>query len=239
MNNKSTHQDPKEWFLSNIWPSLKEVNDIFTRDAKKDGDDGLFFAEWWTIFFQESLCLFEQITLANSSVAFASTLRTLMEFGADVSFLARYPENITILRSRMDEFAESAEDFSYAGIAKEARQYEMFKFMDGKRNETSTKTQKRIDLAFGRDERKMYDYLSCFVHFNFIGNRIIINTRKDPQNMLVERVRLLSLYPTVLKLFVESLGKIIHSEDLINYNIEKIKQNIRSMEYTWRFEDLS
>ena len=160
----------REWFSAELSPILEDINKKLRKGTVKNTVD-LACAEWWAIFVKDTFSLFEVIAKENQTRQFAMTVRSLMEFAADVAFLAKHPKNILYQQNRLNRFVDGKKNFTYKEIAEESKKYKLREYINNKRKDI-VPTQERIELAFSENEVTLYDYLNCFAHFNIFGIKI-------------------------------------------------------------------
>lgn len=226
----------KTWFNNSLSPVFKEVTDILVKHGTKNNTD-LIFAEWWAAFAKNTISLLEILPQFNQTTPFASTLRTLMESGADISFCASYPKNIAYQVERLERFISSSQPFTYENIANEARKYKLKDERNGKLHDI-VPTDKRILLAYGEEGAILYDYICCFAHFNIFGIRIDLNIHQSKDaSLLIERARLLHFYPSIFKSTVISLGKLCNIRELEEYDFSKIEAIFEAIPSSWESDE--
>ena len=81
------------WLKSELLPLLNDVNRKLVENGKKHNTD-IAFAEWWAVFIKDTVVLFEILEKKNQTRQFAMTIRSLIEFAADVSFLSKFPKKL-------------------------------------------------------------------------------------------------------------------------------------------------
>lgn len=223
----------KEWFLGELYPILEDVNRKLVKGADKNKAD-LTYAEWWAVFMKDTVSLFEIFEKENQTRQFAMTVRSLMEFAADVSFLSKYPKNITYQQNRLNRFVASKERFTYKEIAEESRKYKLREYV-GNKQKDEVPTRKRVEMAFNANEVTLYDYLNCFTHFNIFGIRIDLNTHQaNDASMLSERVVLAQFYPEIFEIMTTSMGKICGVEELEQYDFSGMRNLFKGMDKNWK-----
>ena len=219
----------KEWFMNELYPILDDVNKKLVNGATKNKAD-LTYAEWWVVFMKDTISLFEIFEKENQTRQFAMTVRSLMEFAADVSFLAKYPKNISYQQNRLKRFISSKKYFTYKEVAEESKKYKLREYI-GNKQKDEVPTQKRIELAFNKNEVILYNYLNCFTHFNIFGIRIDLNTHQAKDgSMLSERLVLAQFYPEIFEIMTTSMGKICGEL----YDFSGIKNLFKNMDKNWK-----
>ncbi len=226
----------KEWFLTELYPILEDVNKKLVKGAAKNEAD-LTYAEWWAVFIKDTFSLFEIFEKENQTRQFAMTVRSLMEFAADVSFLAKCPKNISYQQNRLNRFISSKKRFTYKEIAEESKKYKLREYI-GNKQKGEVSTQKRIELAFNENEVILYNYLNCFTHFNIFGIRIDLNTHQAKDgSMLSERLVLAQFYPEIFEIMTTSMGRICGVRELELYDFSGIKNLFKNMDKNWKLAD--
>ncbi len=225
-----------EWFSTELYPILEDINKKLRKGTVKNTVD-LACAEWWAVFVKDTFSLFEVIAKENQTRQFAMTVRSLMEFAADVAFLAKYPKNILDQQNRLNRFVDGKKDFTYKEIAEESNKYKLREYIDNKRKDV-VPTQKRIELAFSENEVTLYDYLNCFAHFNIFGIKIdLITHQAKDSSMLSERLALVQSYPEIFEVMTTSMGSICGVKELELYDFSNIKTLFKDMNKNWKLAD--
>ncbi len=223
-----------EWFRDYLAPELKKVSDIITKTGKERELD-VRYGEWWGDFVKETFALFEIIPKENQTRQFALTMRSLIEFAADVRFMAKNPNNIKRLWTRAEKFANKKISYTYKDIARESSHCYLKR--DNTEGDGETSTKERIKEAFSKDVVYMYDYLNCFAHFNIFGIRINLNIYQAKDgSMLRERLILLQYYPEIFKTVAMSLSEICGIEEIKKYDYSKIETIIKDTLTNWEEE---
>jgi hypothetical protein len=223
----------KEWFLTELYPILEDVNKKLVEGATKNKTD-IAYAEWWAVFIKDTFSLFEIFEKENQTRQFAMTVRSLMEFAADVSFLAKYPKNIAYQQNRFNRFVANKKQFTYKEVAEESKKYKLREYI-GDRKKDEVPTGDRIKLAFNANEVTLYDYLNCFTHFNIFGIRIDLNIHQaNSASILSERLVLVQFYPKIFEIMTISMGKICEVKELEQYDFSVIKNLFRNMDKNWK-----
>lgn len=227
----------KEWFLTELYPILEDVNKKLIKEGTVKNTADLTCVEWWAVFMKDTFSLFEIFEKENQTRQFAMTVRSLMEFAADVAFLAKYPKNISYQQNKLDRFVSNKKHFTYKEIAEESKKYRLREYIDNKwKDEVST--QKRIGLAFSKNEVVLYDYLNCFTHFNIFGVRIDLNIHQaKDDSMLSERLVLAQFYPEIFEIMTISMGSICGVKELEIYDFSNIKTLFKNMDKDWKLAD--
>ncbi len=225
----------KEWFSWRMAPVLEDVSKKIVDGGLRSGADTAF-GEWWAVFTKDTFALFEIIEKENQTRQFAMTVRSLIEFASDVSFLTNNPRNIGYQKRRAERFVSKGK-YSYKDIAVESKKYKLRKY--GERgNRDLVNTEDRIRMAFGENIVVLYDYLNCFSHFNIFGVRIDLNIHQaKDDSMLRERLTLLQFYPEIFEVMVRSMGVLCSADELADYDYSEIREIFDSIPKEWRFAD--
>ena len=219
--------------MTELLPILDDAKNILIKGGKENDADPAF-AEWWAIFTKDTFSLFEIIEKENQTRQFAMTVRSLMEFAADVSFFSKYPKNIDRQKKKSEKFINSKNRFTYKDIAIESKKYKLVKYNGNKAGDL-VRTEDRIKMAFSENAATLYDYLNCFTHFNIFGIRIDLNIQQaKDDSMLQERLLMIQFYPEIFEVMTTSIGNLCGIEELKHYDFSPINNLFKNVDTQWR-----
>lgn len=204
--------------LNRFFSELKEAGD-------EDGAD-IVFGYWASLFYRNSLVLFDSCSKALFLSQSLFTIRLLLEIAADISFISKYPDNLKQFKQIHSSFKEK--HFNPEIMHLEIKKYQICKYKaEGKVEKTSTRD--RIQAAFGADTLNKYDYLCGFTHLNYQGCLMDINYSMEGNIGSFELLLpCLKLYSQAFTAMVKSVGKLCNISSFGEFDEQKINKLIEA-----------
>lgn len=212
-------------FEKHFLPILNKFFSDLRNAGDKDGAD-IIFGYWVSLFYRNSLVLFDNCSKALFLSQSLFTIRLLLEIAADVSFISKYPENIKSFKKIHSSFDEK--DFDPEIMHLEIKKYKICKYRaDGEIKTTSSRD--RIQAAFGTDTLNKYDYLCGFTHLNYQGCLMDINYSMEGNIGSFELLLpCLKLYSQAFTVMVKSVGKLCNISSFGEFDEQKINKLIEA-----------
>ena len=204
--------------LHKFFSELKEAGDKNSAD--------IVFGYWVSLFYRNSLVLFDNCSKALFLSQSLFTIRLLLEIAADASYINKYPENLKSFKEIHDSFREK--NFDPETMHLEINKYRIYKYKaNGKIEKTSSRD--RIQAAFGTDVLNKYDYLCGFTHLNYQGCLMDINYSMEGNIGSFELLLpCLKLYSQAFMVMVKSIGKLCSIDSFSEFDEQKINRLIEA-----------
>ena len=193
---------------------------IELKNAGDKNDADIVFGYWVSLFYRNSLVLFDSCSKALYLSQNLFTIRLLIEIAADISFICKYPENLSTFKKLHKSYEDKP--FNPEAMHEEIKKYQVCKYKSNGDIKPTT-SRDRVQAAFGTDVMNKYDYLCGFAHLNYQGCLLDINYSMEGNIGAFELLSpCLELYSQAFVTLVKSIGKLCSIDSFLNVNDEKI-----------------